>query len=98
MNAVDGVHGEGQTLAASAAAPVPPETAAEHRELIRAVRAINPSELFGQNSELTFVLDRETRRPLVRIVDRDTNELIQQIPPEYVLRMAEDLKTFRDGA
>ncbi len=98
MNTVDAVHGAGQTLAATAAAPVPPELAAEHRELIRAVKAINPSELFGQNSELTFVLDRETRRPLVRIVDRNTNELIQQIPPEYVLRMAEDLKSSRDDA
>ncbi len=98
MNTVDAMHGAGQTLAAPAHASLPPETAAEHRELIRAVKAINPSELFGENSELTFVLDRETRRPLVRIVDRKTNELIQQIPPEYLLRMAEDLKGPRDRA
>jgi flagellar protein FlaG len=97
MNTVDAVHGDRQTLSATATAPLPPEMAAEHRELIRAVKAINPAELFGANSELTFVLDRETRRPVVRIVDRNTNELIQQIPPEYVLRMAEDLKTLRDG-
>jgi uncharacterized FlaG/YvyC family protein len=31
----------------------------------------------------------------VRIVDRTTNEVIRQIPPEYVLRLAEDFK--RDG-
>jgi uncharacterized FlaG/YvyC family protein len=30
---------------------------------------------------------------VVRIVDRQTNEVIQQIPPEYVLRMAQELKT-----
>jgi uncharacterized FlaG/YvyC family protein len=98
MNTLDSVQGSGQALAAAAAIPVAPETAAEHRELIRAVKAINPSELFGENSELTFVLDRETRRPLVRIVDRKTNELIQQIPPEYLLRMAQDLKSLRGGA
>ena len=69
-----------------------PETRSENRELIQAVRALNATELFGQNSELTFVLDRETRRPLVRIVDRDTGEVIRQIPPEYALRMAEDMK------
>ena len=69
-----------------------PQTRTENRDLIQAVRALNATELFGQNSELTFVLDRETRRPLVRIVDRDTKEVIRQIPPEYALRLAEDLK------
>jgi uncharacterized FlaG/YvyC family protein len=29
---------------------------------------------------------------VVRIVDRITNEVIRQIPPEYILRMAQDLK------
>jgi flagellar protein FlaG len=47
--------------------------------------------MFGENSELTFVLDRQTRRPLVRIIDKKTNEVIRQIPPEYALRMAEYL-------
>ncbi len=64
----------------------------EDRQLIQAVKALNASELFGQNAELTFVLDRETHRPLVRIIDRETKEVIRQIPPEYALRLAEDLK------
>jgi flagellar protein FlaG len=72
-----------------------PEEVAERRHLIKAIRAVNASELFGQNSELTFVLDRETQRPLIRIVDRKTQEVIRQIPAEYVLRMAEELKTAR---
>lgn len=71
------------------------ELQAEDRELIQAVKALNATEMFGQNSELTFVLDRETRRPLVRIVDRETREVIRQIPPEYALRIAEDLRTTR---
>jgi flagellar protein FlaG len=71
----------------------PPELRpAETRELIRAVKALNAAELFGQNHELTFVLDRQTRRPLVRIIDKETKEVIRQIPPEYALRLAEDLK------
>ena len=68
-----------------------PEARAESRDLIQAVKALNASEMFGQNSELTFVMDRETHRPLVRIVDKETREVIRQIPPEYALRMAEDL-------
>lgn len=71
------------------------QNAAENRELILAVQALNEAELFGQNNELTFVLDPETHRPLVRIINRKTNEVIRQIPPEYALRMAEDLK--REG-
>lgn len=84
-------HAASQPLAAAAlAAPV--EKLPQHRELIQAVKAVNVAELFGQNSELTFVLDRETHRPLVRLVDRDTNEIIRQIPPEYVLRIAAELR------
>jgi len=71
------------------------EVLAENRDLIRAVKALNATELFGQDNELTFVLDRETRRPLVRIVNRETKEVIRQIPPEYILRMAEDMKPRR---
>ena len=67
---------------------VTPEILAENREIIEAVKAVNAAELFGQNSELTFVIDRETRRPLIRIVDRETREVLQQIPAEYALRMA----------
>jgi len=66
---------------------------AETRQLIQAIRKVNEAELFGYRSELTFALDRATGRPLVRIIDRQTKELIQQIPSEYVLRMAEDLKS-----
>ncbi len=65
---------------------------AVNRDLIQAVKALNAAELFGQNNELTFVLDRETHRPVVRIVDRETGKVIQQIPPEYILQLANDLR------
>jgi flagellar protein FlaG len=74
-------------------APAPSELKpAETRELIQAVKALNATELFGQNNELTFVFDRETHRPLLRIIDKETKEVIRQIPPEYALRLAETLK------
>jgi uncharacterized FlaG/YvyC family protein len=46
----------------------------------------------GENNELTFVLDRNTRKAVVRVVNRQTGDLVFQIPPEYVLRMAQELK------
>ena len=64
------------------------EQAARNRELARAVKAINDHEAFGSSSELRFAIDRETGRGLIRIVDRATNEVLNQIPPEEVLRLA----------
>ena len=72
-----------------------PQQVAERRELVKAIQALNGTEMFGENHELTFAFDRETKRPLVRIIDRTTKEVVRQIPPEYVLRMAEELKTHR---
>ncbi len=67
------------------------EALAQNRDLVKAVQALNGAELFGQNYELTFVMDRDSHRPVLRLVDRDTREVIRQIPPDYVLRMAGDL-------
>ena len=64
----------------------------ENREIIQAVRAVNASVQLGENNELTFSLDRQSRRPVIKIVNRETNEVVQQIPNEQILRLAEDLK------
>jgi len=65
----------------------------QERSLIQAVKALDAAELFGQDKELTFVMDRQTRRAVVRIVDRSTGEVLQQIPTEQVLRLAEQART-----
>jgi len=67
-----------------------PEDVMQDREMIKAVKAIQATDLFGQESELTFVFDRETHRALVRVVNKETKEVVLQIPPEYVIRMAEE--------
>jgi uncharacterized FlaG/YvyC family protein len=69
------------------------QQATERRELVKAIKAINATEFFGENYELTFVMDRETRRPLMRIIDRQTREVIRQLPPEYTLRLAEEMRS-----
>jgi flagellar protein FlaG len=63
----------------------------ERRDLARATRALNDSQILGANNELVFVLDRATHRTLTRLVDRTTREVVMQLPAEYVLRIAEDL-------
>ncbi len=86
-----------RSISTDLVAPVAPQATpspavqAQDREVIRAVKALSGTQMFGENNELTFVLDRETRRPLVRIVDRETKEVIRQIPPEIALRLAAEL-------
>jgi len=75
--------------APNATAPaIPVEQVAENRQVIQAVKALNRAEMFGGDNELTFSRDRETKRMVVQLVDRKTDEVISQIPPEYVLRLA----------
>ena len=71
---------------------VPADQAAENRDVVRALKALNGSEMFGEENELTFQRDPSTQRMVVRIVNRSTKEVVSQIPPEYVLRLSEDMK------
>lgn len=73
------------------------EQAAQNRELVRAIQAINAKEVFGPGSELRFSIDRDTGRPLIRIVDRVTNEVLNQIPPEELIRLAATLEGLESG-
>ena len=41
--------------------------------------------------DLRFSVDQELGRPIVRVVDRSTQEVIRQIPNEVVLRLARNL-------
>jgi len=61
-------------------------------EVMQAVKAVNGAKLFGQDSELSFVMDREARRLVIRLVNKDTRKVIRQIPAEEVLRRAEALR------
>jgi flagellar protein FlaG len=76
------------------AAPTPQadmERSAQNRELIQAVKAVNGAEIFGSGSELTFIFDRVAQRSVIQLINRETKDVIRQIPPEYLLRMAEDV-------
>ncbi len=75
----------------SAASPqVSVQEAAQRRQLLQAAQTVNQSGVLGEN-QLVFALDRETHRPVIRIVDRTTQQVITQIPPEYVLQLAQNL-------
>ncbi len=68
-----------------------------NREIARAVREINEGGGVGPSSELRFAIDRDSGEALIRIVDRVTDEVITQIPPEAILRIAEMIKQMNAG-
>jgi len=73
------------------------ENAARNREIQEAVQAFNEGGGAGVNSELRFAIDDQTGQALIRIVDRTTDEVITQFPPEATLRTAEILKRLQPG-
>ena len=77
---------------AATVASVSPAQARERAQLGQAVSAINNSNIFGLDRELTFSVDRATHQSVIRVIDRETHETIMQIPADYVLRMAEALQ------
>ena len=78
-----------QGLPASATT-LPPDKTAQNRDVVQAVKALNQTEMFGQDNELVFQRDQASRQLVIRIVNRNTQEVISQVPPEYVLRLAEN--------
>ena len=76
----------------SVATPVPVEIAAENREVVQAVKALNSTEMFGQENDLVFQKDPQTQRMVIKVVNRKTKDVVSQIPPEYVLQLAQNLK------
>jgi flagellar protein FlaG len=77
----------------AAAAPISADNASQNRQVVQAVKALNKSEMFGEGNGLEFQKDPDTKRMVVKIVNLQTGEVISQIPPEYILRLAESLQT-----
>ena len=84
------------------APPVDPTPAnnqepAQTRQVASAVRALNQSGMYGQDRELQFAKDPGTKTMVIKVVQQQTGEVIEQIPPEEVLRAAEALRQLQKG-
>ena len=58
------------------------------RSISAAVRAVNESQYLGADRSVTFSVDHASRMPVVKVVDTSTHEVVEQWPPEYLLRLA----------
>ena len=81
----------GANAQVSAATPTA-ENEVPVRQVVTAVREVNKSELMGQGRQLSFSRDPQTRQRIIQIVDQNTGDVIDQIPPETVLKLAEQLR------
>jgi uncharacterized FlaG/YvyC family protein len=84
------------TINGAAHVPAPTVTfdkMADRREVVQAVKAVNGAEMFGADNELSFQKDPETHRFVVRVINKKTHEVLSQVPEEYLLRLAKDIKT-----
>ena len=79
--------------ASLAAAPVTSgESRALNRAAFTAVQQLNSADYAGDGREVTFSVDRASHRPVIKLVDTATREIIQQWPLEYVLQLAAGMK------
>lgn len=82
------------TAQSSATQPLPQRVLNEdQRSLVSAVKTVNAAGALSLDSELTLGVDPETRQVVVYLVNRDTRDVVEQIPAEFVLRLAQQLNS-----
>ena len=60
-------------------------------EIHKDLEMIN-EQLKSSNSSIQFSVDDKSNDVIVRIVDRDSGEVIRQIPPESIVRLRDSMK------
>lgn len=70
------------------------ETQPSPEQLSTAVREINQA-LQQSNRNLEISVDNDTRRPIVKLVDTQTGEMIRQIPSEETLAISRSIDQFQ---
>jgi len=84
----------------SVSAPVAADAAQESlglmRELVAAIRWLNRPELLEQGREFKLRRRAAGKRPIVDVVDRETGEVLDELPPEEVVRMMAELEKERE--
>jgi flagellar protein FlaG len=82
--------------AVSASAPEISVRPPSPEELKQAVAAINQA-MKQSNRNLEFMVDSDTDRTVVRMVDTSTGELIRQFPTETTLAISRGIEQFQQG-
>ncbi len=78
-------------------APVSSQTTSQDsqqndRQVVAAVMWLNKTEWLGQDRELKYNRDTKTGKLVIQILERQTGEIVDQIPPESVVRLVSELQ------
>jgi uncharacterized FlaG/YvyC family protein len=76
----------------TATASTPNNNDVPARQVIAAVHEVNKSELLGEGRQVSFTRDPDTHKPVIQIIDQSTGEVLDQLPPESFLKLAEQLR------
>jgi flagellar protein FlaG len=79
-------------VSATATPLVENEQSANTRQVLTAVRALNQSELYGQDRQFQFSRDPSSHQVVIKVVDPSTGEVLDQIPPEQLLQAFDNLQ------
>jgi uncharacterized FlaG/YvyC family protein len=74
------------------AAPMSQETIDTVRQVVAGIRAMNRTQSLGTDRELAFAFDEQVRRVLIQIKDRNTGEVVREIPLKEILEMMKQIK------
>ena len=85
------------SMSVPVAADAAQESLALMGQLVVAIRLLNRPEFLERGRELKLRRRAAGRRPIVDLVDRETGEVIDELPPDAVLRMMAELEKEREG-
>ena len=77
------------------AANVQANEAPSMEELSRAIEALQ-QKLQSAAPNLQFMIDQDTGQTVIKVIDSSSNEVIRQIPPEELLRLAKTLRRMEE--
>lgn len=61
----------------------------------QALSVVNKAAVFEQRS-LTFTMDEDSGRSVVKVIDKNTDQVIRQIPTEELLKVSQDIKKLQE--
>lgn len=75
--------------------PVQQKPEPTSQQLQQAVQTINRK--LSSSTSLEFTIDKGTRQTVVKVMDKDSGEVIRQIPSDTALAIAESIGEFQKG-
>ncbi len=81
--------------------PMPPIGPLAPNDAERVTRAFDAvveqlnAQMQSRNRNLAFALDRRLNTPIISVTDKNTGELVRQIPAESVLRVAHSIENLK---